>query len=292
MNRDDITVDLVRTLVAEQFPRWAALPIRRVQPEGWDNRSFRLGDELSLRLPSAEGYVAQVEKEHRWLPWLRPRLPLLIPKPVARGGPGCGYPWPWSVYRWIEGEPVQTASGVDQEMLARDLAAFLQALHRVDASEGPPPGAHSFHRGGDLRIYDGETRSALAVLDDVIDTDAAKDLWERALPSRWPRSPVWVHGDVATSNLLVRDGRMAAVIDFGCSAVGDPACDLVIAWTHFSGDREAFRSGMPLDKETWARARAWALWKALIWLARDRAAAVPIAPALIATLLADEKASR
>jgi aminoglycoside phosphotransferase (APT) family kinase protein len=289
VNREEITVDLVHSLIANQFPQWADLPVRTVELDGWDNRTFRLGDELSVRLPSAERYVPQVEKEHRWLPWLRARLPLPIPEPVARGRPGCGYPWPWSVCSWIEGEPAALVAGLDRILLARNLAAFLTALHTVEAGDGPPPGDHCFHRGGDLHVYDDETRAALAALEGEIDTRRAREVWERALASAWTRPPIWVHGDVATSNLLLRDGRLSAVIDFGCSAVGDPACDLAIAWTFFEGDsRAAFRSALPLDYETWARGRGWTLWRAVIWLARDLEVAVP-ARRVVADVIAEHQ---
>jgi len=259
---------LVRRLVAAQFPQWAALPIKPVQFGGWDNRTFHLGEEMSVRLPSAQGYAAQVEKEHRWLPRLAPFLPLLIPVPLAMGVPGEGYPWHWSVYRWLDGETATMERIADPCQFAARLAEFLTALQSIDATGGPPPGPHSFYRGGPLTVYDAETRQALATLDGRIDVDAASGVWEAALNATWQNPPVWVHGDVAAGNLLVKEGRLSAVIDFGCSAVGDPACDLTIAWTLLSGEsREAFRAGVPADGAAWARGRGWALWKGLITLA-------------------------
>ncbi len=236
-----------------------------VQPGGWDNRTFRLGQGLSVRLPSAERYVAQVEKEHRWLPRLAPYLPLPIPVPLAMGKPAEGYPWPWSIYRWLEGQPATTGSITDLEAFARSLALFLAALYRIDATSGPMAGSHNFYRGGRLSVYDAETWAALSTLGGVIDTASAAELWATALSSEWRRQPVWVHGDVASGNLLVRGGDLSAVIDFGSSAVGDPACDLVVPWTGFSGNsRAAFRAELPFEEDTWRRARGWALWKALI----------------------------
>lgn len=265
--REDITVALVRRLIAEQFPQWVDLPIRPVAFAGWDNCTFHLGANMSVRLPSAQGYVAQVEKEHRWLPRLAPLLPLPIPVPLARGVPGAGYPWPWSVNRWLDGKPATIAPIADLPAFATALAQFLTALERIDATGGPAAGPHNFYRGGPLTVYDAETRQAIAALDGRIDAAAATAVWETALQATWHGSPVWVHGDVASGNLLVTEGRLSAVIDFGSSGVGDPACDLTIAWTFFSGEsREAFRAGMPLDNATWARARGWALWKALITL--------------------------
>ncbi|CAH1678865.1 Aminoglycoside phosphotransferase (APT) family kinase protein [Hyphomicrobiales bacterium] len=265
-----ITIDvaLVQRLVAEQFPELAHLAISPVVPGGWDNRTFRLGDSMLVRLPSADRYVAQVAKEHRWLPVLASHLPLPIPLPLAKGEPSRGYPWPWSIYRWLPGNPVAREPLADPNRVARALADFLGALHRIDARDGPVPGQHNFHRGGRLATYAGDVHAALAILQDKTETGVLGDVWANALASQWERSPVWVHGDVSGGNLLVRDGDLSAVIDFGSSAVGDPACDLVIAWTLFSGEsRKIFRGALSLDENTWRRARGWALWKALITVA-------------------------
>jgi aminoglycoside phosphotransferase (APT) family kinase protein len=263
-----IEVSLVRRLVATQFPQWAHLPITPVAFGGWDNRTFHLGEQMTVRLPSAEAYALQVAKEQRWLPRLAPRLPLPIPVPLAMGQPAAGYPWHWSVYRWLDGETATIERIADLRQFATDLADFLVALYRIDPTGGPPPGPHNFFRGGSLTVYDGETRQAIAALDGTIDTEAATAVWEAALAATWRGSPVWVHGDVAAGNLLVQDGRLTAVIDFGCASMGDPACDLAIAWTLLSGEsRETFRAALPVDDATWARGRGWTLWKALITLA-------------------------
>ena len=268
MSEVRIDADLARRLVAAQFPRWADLPIRAVANGGWDNRTFHLGEEMAVRLPSAGRYAAQVEKEHRWLPRLAPHLPLPIPVPLAMGVAGEGYPYPWSIRSWLDGETALTGAIADLTRFAGDLAGFLRALQSIDASEGPPAGKHSFFRGGPLAAYDAEARRAIAALDGRIDTAAATEVWETALQAAWDRPPVWIHGDVATGNLLVQDGRLSAVIDFGQLAVGDPACDLAIAWTLFEGEsRLAFRTALPLDPGAWARGRGWTLWKALIVLA-------------------------
>ncbi|MFE9689318.1 aminoglycoside phosphotransferase family protein [Micromonospora sp. NPDC005806] len=262
-----IDVALVRRLVATQFPRWADLPVRPVAVGGWDNRTFHLGDELTVRLPSAAGYVPQVEKEDRWLPVLAPRLPLAVPTAVARGEPGEGYPFPWSVRRWIAGETATAERIGDQVAFARALADFLLTLHRTEPAGGPPAGAHSAFRGAPLATYDGETRRAVAQLGDRIPGGEVMAIWAAALRSTWTGPPVWFHGDVAWGNLLVRAGRLAAVIDFGCCGTGDPACDLAIAWTLLSGaSREVFRAALGTDDATWARGRGWVLWKALITL--------------------------
>src|SRR5215207_511018 len=199
----DINVSLVRRLLAAQFPHWADLPIKPVEFDGWDNRTFRLGEDMTVRLPSAAPYALQVEKEHRWLPKLAPLLPLPIPVPLAKGSPADGYPWHWSVYRWLEGETATAERIADLRQFAAALAQFLTALQRIDASGGPPPGRHNFFRGGPLSVYDAATRQAIAALDGKIDTDAASAMWEEALRATWHGSPVWLHGDVAAGNLLV-----------------------------------------------------------------------------------------
>ena len=263
-----IDVPLVRRLVGAQFPRWSDLPIRPVEVGGWDNRTFHLGEHMTVRLPSAEGYVPQVEKEHRWLPELAPHLPLPIPVPLAKGRPGSCYPFPWSIYRWIEGKTATVGRIEDLVEFATTLADFLVALQQIDPTGGPPPGPHNFFRGGSLKVYDAETRQALDALDGQIDTRAAREVWGSALDAAWHDPPVWFHGDVAWGNLLVEEGRLRAVIDFGTSGVGDPSCDLAISWTLFGGEsREAFRAVLQPDDATWARGRGWTLWKALITLA-------------------------
>jgi aminoglycoside phosphotransferase (APT) family kinase protein len=263
----DINETLVRHLISSQFPQWANLPIKPVEFSGWDNRTFRLGDDMSVRLPSAEWYVAQVEKEQFWLPKLAPFLPLPIPTPLAIGNPDKNYPWQWSIYRWLNGENTTIENISDLQEFATTLAQFIVALQQIDSTGGPPPGQHNFFRGGSLNVYDDETRNSINVLSNEIDTDVATEVWEVAINTTWHRKPVWLHGDFAASNLLLKEGKLGAVIDFGCSGVGDPACDLTIAWTFFSGaSREAFITTLALDSATWARARGWALWKALITL--------------------------
>jgi aminoglycoside phosphotransferase (APT) family kinase protein len=264
--------ETVRALVAAQFPHWAGLAATPVTPGGWDNRTFRLGERLAVRLPSAARYAPQVEKEHRWLPVLAPHLPLPVPVPVAVGVPGQGCPFPWSVRPWLDGEPAGP-SVADLTAFARDLAVFLRALHAVPPEGAPAPGPHNFFRGGALTAYDAETREAVAGRPDAA---ACLAVWAAALASGFDGTPVWVHGDIAPGNLLVRDGRLAAVIDFGGCAVGDPACDLVIAWTRLDAPaRAAFRAALGLDAGTWARARGWALWKAALILS-GRSAPQPL----------------
>jgi aminoglycoside phosphotransferase (APT) family kinase protein len=260
-------VSLARRLVDCQFPDWSELPIAAMEPDGSDNRSFRLGSDLVVRLPTGEEYAHQVEKEQRWLPVLAPQLPLPIPEPVAQGRPDPGFPYPWSVYRWIDGVPASIAQIDDLTAFATALAQFLNALRRVDVSGAPEPGEHNFFRGASLTIYEDEALSAVDALGDEVPGDEVRRVWAAATATAWDREPVWVHGDIAPANMLAVNGRLAAVIDFGCCAVGDPACDTVIAWTFLSRpNRDRFRATLGVDSGTWSRGRGWALWKALISL--------------------------
>lgn len=261
-----ITVDAeqVRQLITDQFPHLANLPIEPVANGGWDNWTFHLGPDLLVRLPSAAEYALAVDKEHRWLPDLAARLPLPVPTPVAKGEPTAGYPYPWSIYRWLDGESARADRIANPTRFANDLAEFLAALQGVDAAGGPQPGLHNWFRGGTLRTYDQEVEHALAELGDHVDAELVREVWAAALDARWDGVDRWFHGDIAPGNLLLADGQLAAVIDFGTCGVGDPACDLAIAWTLLTSDsRHAFRARLAVDDATWARGRGWALWKTL-----------------------------
>lgn len=265
--RAGIDAALVRRLVAAQFPQWRDLPVRPVDVDGWDNRTYRLGAELSVRLPTAPGYVPAVTKEAEWLPRLAPALPVPVPQVIATGEPGEGYPFPWSVRTWLPGRRADRARIDDLTGFAEAVAGFLRALRAVDPGSGPAAGAHSAHRGGPPAHYDDDTRRCLRALAGRVDTDRAAAVWDAALAAPWSGPPVWFHGDVAAGNLLVDQGRLSAVIDFGTCGVGDPACDLVLAWTFLAGaGRAAFKRAVDQDDATWARARGWALWKALLVL--------------------------
>lgn len=270
MHADEADVDaaLVRRLLAACFPDWAPRPLVPVASSGTDHALYRLGDDLLVRLPRLARVVDQVEREHRWLPRLAPQLPVAIPTPVARGSPAAGYPWPWSVYRWLAGENPVAGRIPDAGRLATELAAFVAALHAIDPAGGPPPGAGTFFRGAPLATRDERTRAALAALRGEIDTKSASAVWGEALrtpPHAGP--PVWIHGDLAPGNLLCVDGRLAAVIDFGGSGVGDPACDLIVAWNLFDdAARRVYRSALAVDEATWSRGRGWALSVALLQL--------------------------
>lgn len=263
--RITVSIEEAGRLVAEQFPQWAALPVRPVDNGGWDNWTFRLGDDKVLRLPSAEEYALAVEKEHRWLPDLAPQLPLPIPVPLAKGSPGVGYPFAWSIYGWLNGTPAAFDSVADPTRFAGDLADFVAALQSIDASQGPRPGKHNWFRGATLRAYEAQAFGALEDLRGHIDEALAREIWTQALEAQWDGIDVWFHGDLAQGNLLLRDGQLCAVIDFGTCGVGDPACDLAIAWTLLSSEgRDVFRKRLAVDDATWSRGRGWALWKTLV----------------------------
>ena len=260
-----IDLDTVARLIQEQFPRWSGLPIRPVAHCGNDNRTFHLGEHMSVRLPSAASYVPQVEKELLWLPILSKELTLPISTPLAKGNPSDLYPWPWSVNEWIEGVTVSRENVHDKSNFAKDLGTFLCELQSIDANGGPLAGEHNFYRGGLLAVYDEEARHAIENNSDTFNEHLLKEIWRLALDSTWNSAPVWVHGDIAPGNLLVQDGKLCAVIDFGILGVGDPACDAAMAWTFFDdSSRKVFKDVLRMDEETWNRARGWALWKALI----------------------------
>ena len=263
-----IPITTVQNLIREQFPQWAHLPITPVEPGGWDNKTFRLGNDMLIRMPSAACYAEKVPKEQELLPLLAKQLSVPIPEPIALGKPSAGYPFPWSIYRWIEGSNADTLKSEELPQFASDAAHFLNELRAADTTGGPLPGTHNFYRGAHVSVYDAEARAALSKLKDIIDVDAATSVWENALKSSWQQEPVWVHGDFSPGNILVKDGQLTAVIDFGGTAIGDLACDLVLAWTFLDAkSRALFKSQVNLDTDTWARARGWGLWKALITLA-------------------------
>jgi aminoglycoside phosphotransferase (APT) family kinase protein len=261
MHADELEIDeaLVRRLLEEQFPEWAGRPLHRIEPSGTDNAIFRLGDELSVRLARRDGPETAGGKELEWLPRLAPLLALEIPVPVAQGRPTADYPWFWDVHTWVGGETA-AIDEIDAIQAARDLAGFVAALQRVDPA-GAPPG-----RGIPLAERDEATRYWLARFGGDPAVTAG---WERALAAPpWDGPPVWHHGDLDVRNWLVRNGRISGVIDWASMGVGDPACDVMVAWKlHSSAARDAFRVALPTDDATWERARGWVLSQAVAALA-------------------------
>ncbi|WAZ19104.1 aminoglycoside phosphotransferase family protein [Streptomyces cinnabarinus] len=259
--RPDIDAALVRRLVDSQFPQWAGLPLKLLDPAGSDHVIYRLGEELSVRLPRHDGAIGQARKEFEWLPRLAPHLPLAIPMPVGVGEPDLGYPWPWAVSRWLDGEVATVDALADSSAAAVQLAQFLTALQRFAPEDMPAENTRDDLTGQPLSDRDGATRAAIAQLDGVFDATAMAELWDAALSAPgWDRSPVWFHGDFHTGNLLTVEGRLSAVIDFGGLGIGDPASDLMIAFTLMSVvGRAAFRDALGVDDATWTRGRGWAL---------------------------------
>jgi len=263
MHSDEVETDifLVQRLLTAQFPQWANLQIEPVPSAGTDNALYRLGRDMVVRLPRIAAATRQVDLEHEWLPRLALHLPLSIPCPLVKGMPGEGYPWHWSVYRWLEGHDAAAGSVNDLAQAATDLAMFVRALQKIDPVGGPPSG-----RGPRLGLRDDGTRRAIDALRDSLDTEAVTAAWEKSLrASEREAPPVWTHGDLLPTNLLIERGRITAVIDFGGVGVGDPACDLIPAWSVLSGGtRGLFRSLLAVDDSTWVRGRGWALSQALI----------------------------
>jgi aminoglycoside phosphotransferase (APT) family kinase protein len=258
---------LVRRLVAGQFPQWAGLAVERWASGGTVNAMYRLGDDMVVRLPLVRGGAEDVSMEQEWLPRLAPQLPTRIPEVLGAGVPAQGYPWPWSVYRWLAGEHPEAGALSEPMLLAEDLAAFVAAMRSITL-----PAAPRAHRGGPVASLDAETRAAIKELRGIpqedVDCDAAATVWEEALRAPdWDGPPVWLHADLMPGNLLVDGGRLASVIDFGCTGRGDPACDLFPAWNLLPRDaRQVFREALAVDDATWIRGRGRTLSQALVAL--------------------------
>ncbi|MFE2938072.1 aminoglycoside phosphotransferase family protein [Streptomyces sp. NPDC059255] len=269
LHADEVATDvpLVRRLLAAQFPRWAALPVTPVRSAGTSNAMYRLGAEMVVRLPRVAGAAGDVAKEHTWLPRLAPALPVAVPVPLGRGTPGEGFPFPWSVYRWLPGGNPEAAGTAPPEPFARELAEFINALHRIDPADGP-----ASYRGEPLASRDATTRAAIGELGGHLDAVAVTAAWAAALRAPGRRGPaVWIHADLQPGNVLIADGRLGAVIDFGCLGLGDPAVDLIAAWYLLpAAARGVFRAAVGADEAAWARGRGWALSIALLELRHYR----------------------
>ena len=284
----EISRETVRLLIRDQLPQWAELEVTPVLEQGNDNRTFRLGEELAIRLPSAERYVAGITKEDLCLPVMARHLSIDVPVPVATGVPSNEYPYPWSVRRWITGTTPDRDSDLDRVALAGEVGNFLRELRAVPPDEGPVAGAHSFYRGTHPSVYGDQVQQALGQLANQVDVNACQAIWDDAVRTAWPTDPVWFHGDFAPGNLLTDRGRLVAVIDFGTCGVGDPACDLVIAWTVFTdAERGIFRDAAALPDDAWARGRGWALWKALVTLCHPASNLYPHQAHALEELVAD-----
>lgn len=288
MHADEVDTDvsLVRRLVAEQFPALADLPVRAVQSTGTVNAIFKLGDELYARLPRVAAWADGLETELTWLPVLAPRLPLRIPEPLARGAPARDFPFAWAIYHWIDGHPYDDKLIHDERQAATDLAQFVLALRRLEPRAAPTTGRRP------LAELDAMTRAAIAAARDIIDADAAISAWERALEAPpWDDAPVWSHTDLLRPNLLVNHGRLHAVIDFGGVGIGDPAFDIIPAWSVFgAAGRTVYRAALAVDDGVWNRARGYALHQAALiipYYAATNPGFVATAKRTVAEVLAD-----
>jgi aminoglycoside phosphotransferase (APT) family kinase protein len=263
MHADEIDVDdaLVRGLLTEQFPQWSDLPLRRLPDSGTDNAIYRLGDDMGLRLPRIHWALAQIDKEVHWLGELAERLAVPVPVPLGRGEPGRGYPYPWLVYRWLPGTSLDRA--VLAPALVADVASFVLALEEVPTEGGPPPG----RRGGPMGPHDEAVEWALGKLADVIDTARAREVWRAARDAESsPGDEVWVHGDLLPGNIVVAEDRLAGIIDWSATGVGDRACDAMFAWCLGAEDRARFHRLLGFDDATWARARGWVVEQTVLYI--------------------------
>jgi aminoglycoside phosphotransferase (APT) family kinase protein len=273
MYPDEIAIDLplVTRLIAAQFPRWRDLPLTEVRSAGTDNTLYRLGRDLVVRLPRRQSIGAEADRLWRWLPRVAPHLPLAVPMPVARGAPGAGFPFPWLVCQWLDGADVAGDPDVDVADAAVRLGRFVAALHRLDATGAPP----TPFRGGPLSLLDDRVRDEIRDLgaDGTIDPRPVTAAWDRALAApAWDGAPVWVHSDLSPGNLLARQHRLAGVLDFGGLGAGDPAVDLLPAWTWLTAPtRGLFRAEVGPDDATWVRGRGWVLglWLGIVRYHRD-----------------------
>lgn len=262
---EEITSSLVRSLIGEQFPQWSSLPIRPVEAQGWDNRTFRLGDRMTVRLPSADGYVAGLVREEQTLAILGSSFRVAIPRVVATGAPSALFDRPWSVREWIEGHTLTAVGAREREIAVSGVGDALRELQTCDTVGAPWAGRASAYRGCHISAV-GEDVPGLLDLLARRQAEGCRALWDAAVATVWTGPPMWVHGDVAPGNLLFdSDGRLTALIDFGQTCVGDPACDLAFAWLSCSPrERDLLRSRLELPEDAWLRGAAWALWKALI----------------------------
>lgn len=266
MSLKDFDIAVVKKLIADQFPQFKSLEVVPTEIKGYNNYTFRLGDDFIIRLPSDQKYVPSMEKEQEILSELSGYLSLKIPNPVFKGTLSERFPRVWSIYKWIDGKSVNLfpIKGLNLKSLAQDLALFLNQLHNIDVSHFTSLEKGSFSRGCHLSVYNNEIDESLVRLSKEVDVDKVRSVWQQAISSKWSQAPVLVHGDIAPGNLIINDKKLSAVIDWGGITSGDPACDLMIAWTFFDKDSRAiFKNDLNLDDNTWARGRGWALWKCL-----------------------------
>lgn len=280
MKQTIINEIIAQQLITEQFPEFKNFEIKSIKTQGHDNRTFRLGNDLLIRLPNAQRYASSIEKEQIWLPQFAPHIATMIPKPINLGQPTSYYPFSWSIYQWIEGESANNLmqDNLDLPIIAEQLAQFLTELAAINTKNGSHPGPENFYRGGRLRIYYKQTQAALQKLSSSIDVAAYEQLWHQAVQNGWLCDPVWIHGSMNPSNIIIEDKQLKSVIDFSRIAVGEPSCDLVMAWTFFDEtSKQIFKENLNYKENIWENGRAWALWKSLITLADIQDLQAPVA---------------
>jgi aminoglycoside phosphotransferase (APT) family kinase protein len=259
LHEDQVDIDesLLHRLLVEQAPEQAELPLRTVDSGGTEHAVFRVGGELAVRMPLHPNGVGGLLKEIRWLPVLAPHLTIEVPEIVMTGRPSGDYPFPWVMVRWIPGEDALTGRIDSMSDAAETLGRFVAQLRRIDTTGTPVPGTEGFHRGGPLAERDDAFRDALARCEGLLDVEVVRAVWEDALAApEWTGPPVWLHADLIPGNLLLRDGRLVAVVDFGTLSTGDPAYDVTPAWHVLDRDgRAVFRRLVDADGPTWRRAQ-------------------------------------
>ncbi len=267
---DTSAANVVRLLWA-QFPQFADLALQPVAAAGTDHAIYRLGEDLVIRLPRTPDAARQADKDRTWLPRLAPQLPLQIPVVHGYGWPSEHFGWPYTIQSWIDGQDAGGARVADWVQVALELGQFVRRLRAVDPTGGPPPGPGNSYRGVALTTRDAHVRHAAEFTRATgadneftrgVDVDEVLRIWQEAVDAPlWSGPPTWFHGDLLPGNLLFADGRLKAVIDFGCMGVADPSCDVLPTWTMFRGDaRRAFLETVDPDCATRTRARGWAAY--------------------------------
>lgn len=280
-------IQLIKKLIIEQFPQWKNLPIKHISSSGTDNTIYKLGTDMCIRVPRITQTEKQIKKEQCWLPKLAPFLPLPIPKLIGQGLPTDIFPYSWSIYNWIDGKNCFVEKITNQEQEAKKLAEFIRALQRIDTTNAP-----FSERGVSLSTRDTKVKETFNSLKDSFDIPLIESLWNKAINApEWNKKPVWLHGDLLPVNLLINQGSLTAVIDFGFLGIGDPAIDLLPAWSIFSGEaRNIFRTTLQVDAATWNRGKGWALSIALIiipYYKKSNTVLVEIAEQIIQEIITD-----
>lgn len=255
--------DLVAVLIEQQFPKWKKLPLLKIKHDGTDHAIFRLGDHMCVRLPRIESSAKFLLQEQHILKSLKPHLPCKIPSPIVIGKPCAHFPYSWAIMDWIEGHTAFNHPPKNLEQCADTLANIILSLQKIETADAPYS-----QRGGILRMRDQYVWSSLDALKHRPDHEQLCNLWnELTKTPPWDETPCWIHGDLLPGNILLQGDHIAAIIDFGLAGIGDPACDLLPAWSLLDKpSRSIFRERLKTDKDSWNRGKGWALSQAIIIL--------------------------